>query len=75
MDRAASDAAFEREIQSNRAPLLFISAEQDEIIPSALCAKNAKAYRQPPNDVDYIDFKSRGHFICGQSGWDTAPPP
>jgi pimeloyl-ACP methyl ester carboxylesterase len=52
-----------------RAPLLFLSADKDEIIPTELCEKNAKAYSQPPNYVDYFEFKNRGHFICGQPDW------
>jgi pimeloyl-ACP methyl ester carboxylesterase len=51
------------------APLLFVSAEDDEIIPPGLCEKNAKAYTDKRSSVDYVEFKDRGHFICGQSGW------
>ena len=52
------------------APLLFIGAEKDEIIPAALCQRNAEAYEQPSPEVAYIEFPNRGHFICGEPGWE-----
>jgi pimeloyl-ACP methyl ester carboxylesterase len=51
------------------APLLFIGAEKDEIIPADLCEKNAKAYTDEASVSDYVEFKNRGHFIYGQEGW------
>jgi pimeloyl-ACP methyl ester carboxylesterase len=52
------------------APLLFISAEKDEIIPAELCEKNSKAYADKSSQVSYRDFKNRSHFICGEPGWE-----
>lgn len=49
------------------APLYFIGAAEDQIIPSSLCEKNAKAYG---NGMPYREFSGRGHFICGQPGWE-----
>ena len=51
-------------------PLLFISAEKDEIVPSELCKKNAKAYTHEGSRADYMEFTHRGHYICGQPGWE-----
>jgi len=51
-------------------PMLFISAEKDEIIPPSLCAKNAHAYTDETSRADHIEYKARGHFICGQPQWE-----
>jgi alpha-beta hydrolase superfamily lysophospholipase len=51
-------------------PLLFIAADKDEIVPSGLCAKNAKAYTHEHSRADIMEFKDRGHFICGQRQWE-----
>lgn len=50
-------------------PLLFIAAEKDEIIPAALCEKQAKGYTDASSVVDFRQFDHRGHFICGEPGW------
>jgi pimeloyl-ACP methyl ester carboxylesterase len=52
------------------APLLFISADKDEIIPPGLCEKNAKAYEDKTSQVSYREFKHRSHFICGEPAWE-----
>jgi pimeloyl-ACP methyl ester carboxylesterase len=57
------------DLDRKHVPLLFISAAADEIIPSDLCEKNAKAYTDPGSQVDYVEFPNRGHYICGQPGW------
>jgi pimeloyl-ACP methyl ester carboxylesterase len=51
-------------------PLFFIGAEQDEIIPAHLCERNAHAYADANSRTDYRRFDGRGHFICGQPGWE-----
>ncbi len=51
-------------------PLLFVAGEKDEIIPPELNEKNAKAYTDNTSIVGYSEFPSRGHFICGEPGWE-----
>ncbi len=51
-------------------PLLFVGAEQDEIIPNSLVRRNAHAYGDERSHSEYVEFSSRGHFICGQNGWE-----
>ncbi len=58
------------DIDRAHVPLLFISAEKDEIIPTELCEKNAKAYPEESGQTEFKEFKKRGHFICGQQGWE-----
>ena len=58
------------DLDRKHVPLLFISAEKDEIIPPSLCAKNAHAYTDQGSRAAHREFKNRGHFICGQPQWE-----
>jgi pimeloyl-ACP methyl ester carboxylesterase len=51
------------------APLLFIAGEEDQIIPYELDRRNAEAYSDECSIVDFKAFAGRGHWICGQQGW------
>ncbi|WP_367874303.1 alpha/beta hydrolase [Luteolibacter sp. Populi] len=51
-------------------PLLLIGAEKDEIIPSSLVRRNAHAYEDKRSHHEYKEFTGRGHFICGEPGWE-----
>ncbi len=54
------------DLSLSKCPLFFIGAERDRIIPAALCEKNARAYT---HRASYLQFSNRGHFICGENGW------
>jgi pimeloyl-ACP methyl ester carboxylesterase len=58
------------DVERPHTPLLFIGAEKDEIVPAALCQRNAKAYTDGDSRADYVEFSGRGHFICGEPGWE-----
>lgn len=58
------------DVNAPHVPMLFIGADKDEIIPAALCEKNAAAYDDEGSHTDYVEFQNRGHFICGQAGWE-----
>ncbi len=51
-------------------PLLFISGEEDKIIPAKLDRKNAESYTDENSIAEYEEFPHRGHFICTQNGWE-----
>lgn len=51
-------------------PLLFIAGEEDQIIPYELIEKNSKAYTDEISRTDYRKFEQRGHFICGEPGYE-----
>ncbi|MCU0444362.1 MAG: alpha/beta hydrolase [Microscillaceae bacterium] len=51
------------------APLLFIGAEKDHIIPIGLNIKNVKAYKDKQSIVEFKEFKGRSHSICVQTDW------
>lgn len=52
------------------APLLFIGREEDEIIPFELDRRNAEAYTDENSISEFKSFPNRGHWICGQPGWE-----
>jgi pimeloyl-ACP methyl ester carboxylesterase len=52
------------------APLLFIGGEKDEIIPPELNNKNAEAYTDENSQTFFQEFPGRGHYICGEPGWE-----
>ncbi|QQL49433.1 alpha/beta hydrolase [Mucilaginibacter ginkgonis] len=52
------------------APLLFIGGEKDQIIPPELNQKNAEAYTDTNSHTFFQEFPNRGHYICGQPGWE-----
>lgn len=51
-------------------PLLFIGGVDDQIIPASLNEKNRGAYTDETSITDFKSFVGRGHFICGQRGWE-----
>lgn len=51
-------------------PLLFIAGEKDTIVPSSLNMKNFLAYKDRGSKKDFIEFKGRTHYICGQENWE-----
>ncbi|RFZ91259.1 alpha/beta hydrolase [Mucilaginibacter conchicola] len=62
--------AGEIDLDLPHAPLLFIGGEEDEIIPYELNRKNAEAYTDEASITDFKAFPNRGHWICGQEGWE-----
>lgn len=62
--------AGEVDLDKVHAPLLFIGGEEDKIIPADLSEKNAKAYTYEGSITHFKSFPGRGHFICGQEGWE-----
>jgi pimeloyl-ACP methyl ester carboxylesterase len=51
-------------------PLLFIAGKEDAIIPFELSERNSKAYTDELSISEFKEFADRGHFICGQEGWE-----
>ncbi|MCW1915879.1 alpha/beta hydrolase [Luteolibacter sp. GHJ8] len=67
-DILGSDGEIDLSLPHN--PLLLIGAEKDEIIPAPLVRRNAHAYEDERSHHEYKEFNGRGHFICGEPGWD-----
>lgn len=57
------------DVTKEHAPLLFVAGDQDHLIPEKLEKKNSEAYAPEAGIVDFKEFPGRGHFICGQPGW------
>jgi pimeloyl-ACP methyl ester carboxylesterase len=68
--RDAMGKAGHVDTQSPHVPLLFIAGEKDEIIPNTLDRRVSKHYTDPNSKTDFQEFKGRGHFICGEPGWE-----
>lgn len=58
------------DVEKPHVPLLFVGAENDALIPCELVARVAKAYNDQRSHSEYVEFTNRGHFICGQPGWE-----
>jgi pimeloyl-ACP methyl ester carboxylesterase len=54
----------------SHAPLLFVAAEKDQICPAELNKKNCEGYTDHGSVTEFKEFPNRGHFICGQPGWE-----
>lgn len=52
------------------APLLFVTGNQDHIIPVSLVKKNFKAYKDGSGKKTLQVFEGRTHYICGQPQWE-----
>jgi pimeloyl-ACP methyl ester carboxylesterase len=54
----------------DRAPLLFISGGEDNIMPAAVNESNMHHYRRSKAITDYKEFPQRSHFTVGEEGWE-----
>ena len=54
----------------DRAPLLFISGGEDNIMPAAVNESNVHHYRRSKAITDYKEFPQRSHFTVGEEGWE-----
>ena len=54
----------------DRAPLLFIAGEEDNLMPPAVNESNVMHYRHTKSVTDYKEFPGRSHYIVGQEGWE-----
>jgi pimeloyl-ACP methyl ester carboxylesterase len=54
----------------NRAPLLFISASEDHIMPPSVQRSNAKHYKSSKTVTDIKEYEGFSHLLPGQQGWE-----
>jgi pimeloyl-ACP methyl ester carboxylesterase len=50
-------------------PLLFVSGDQDHIMPASLNQKNYRKYKDENSIIEYKEFPGRNHFAMAQPGW------
>jgi pimeloyl-ACP methyl ester carboxylesterase len=53
-----------------RAPMLFLTGDQDRLTPVDMVRRNANKYTSGPHKVEYQQFAGRSHYICGEEGWE-----
>lgn len=54
----------------DRAPLLMIAGEKDNIVPASLNRANHRRYRKSASPVDFLEFPGRTHWLIAQDGWE-----
>jgi pimeloyl-ACP methyl ester carboxylesterase len=54
----------------NRAPLLFLSGENDHIMPPSVQRSNAKHYKAPNTITEQREYPGRAHLKPAQDGWE-----
>lgn len=52
-----------------RPPLLIISGEIDNIIPTSIHTANFKKYKRSPARTDFKSFPKRTHYLCNDHNW------
>jgi pimeloyl-ACP methyl ester carboxylesterase len=67
--RSSTGKAGKIDFGKPHVPLLIIAGEKDHIIPSSLNKKNYRAYKDKSSQLDFKEFSSRTHYICGQENW------
>lgn len=67
--RSCMGASGHIDLSLPHVPMLFIAAENDEIVPASLVEKNSKAYSDENSVVEYREFQGRSHYICGEPNW------
>ncbi|GAB3895617.1 alpha/beta hydrolase [Microbispora bryophytorum] len=54
----------------DRPPLLFLSGENDHLMPPKVQASNAKHYKAPGTVTEHAIFPGRSHLMPAQDGWE-----
>jgi pimeloyl-ACP methyl ester carboxylesterase len=58
------------DLAATHVPLLFVSGDSDHMVPSALNRRNCEHYKDKGSIAEHLEFPNRGHFICGEPGWE-----
>ncbi|MFC9975724.1 alpha/beta hydrolase [Spirillospora sp. NPDC127200] len=53
-----------------RAPLLFVSGENDHLMPPKIQRSNAKRYKAPGTVTEIVEYPGRSHLMPAQQGWE-----
>jgi pimeloyl-ACP methyl ester carboxylesterase len=54
----------------DRAPLLFISGSEDNLMPPSIQKSNAKHYRAPGLVTEVKEYEGYAHLLPAQQGWE-----
>ena len=55
---------------SNRAPLLLVSGEQDRTVEPGMVRQNLECYAASPAVTDFHVYPGRSHFLIAAPGWE-----
>ncbi|WTW99702.1 alpha/beta hydrolase [Streptomycetaceae bacterium NBC_01309] len=55
---------------AERAPLLFVSGENDHLMPPKVQASNAKHYKAPGTVTEHVVYPGRSHLLPAQENWE-----
>ena len=55
---------------NDRAPLLFLSGSNDNLLPPSIQHSNARHYKSDETVTDMKDFNGFAHFMTAQRGWE-----
>ncbi|GAB1823397.1 alpha/beta hydrolase [Herbidospora sp. RD11066] len=53
-----------------RAPLLFVSGELDNLMPPKVQRSNAKHYKSAKTITEIIEYEGRAHLMPAEAGWE-----
>ena len=65
--KAANSVEFAR---SDRAPLLLIAGDRDNVMPMSVVFENFARYRRASAATDFKVFRDRPHLITVLDGWE-----
>lgn len=68
--RTAMGSAGHVDLKKPHVPLLFLTGTDDHIVPLSLVEKNFEAYSEETGVKSIQIAQGRGHFICGEPGWE-----
>jgi pimeloyl-ACP methyl ester carboxylesterase len=54
-----------------RAPLLFVAASEDHIMPPAVQKSNARHYKAPGTVTELKEYEGFSHLLPAHKGWET----
>jgi pimeloyl-ACP methyl ester carboxylesterase len=55
---------------NERAPLLIVSGELDQILPPSIQQENVRRYAGSTAKTEYKLYEARSHYIAGEPGWE-----
>ena len=56
--------------EHDRAPLLLVAGDRDNIMPESMVYENFARYRRSPAPTDFKVFHHRPHLITAIEGWE-----
>ncbi|MEU5876455.1 alpha/beta hydrolase [Spirillospora sp. NPDC047279] len=55
---------------ADRAPLLFVAGENDNLMPPKIQRSNAKHYKAAGTVTEIVEYPGRSHLMPAQEGWE-----